>query len=100
MLAWIIVAPHQTDHVLKMKGQIEHLERLGAPISQELATDMILASPPSEYDQFLVNFNMHNMEKTITVHKAEKKQYILENPIPDEPESTATKARKDAYISM
>ncbi|KAL6582344.1 hypothetical protein OROMI_006358 [Orobanche minor] len=53
-------------HVLKMKGHIEHLERLGAPISQELATDMILASVPSEYDQFVVNFNMHNMEKTIT----------------------------------
>ncbi|KAL6508327.1 hypothetical protein OROHE_021869 [Orobanche hederae] len=53
-------------HVLKMKGHIEHLERLGAPISQELATDMILASLPLEYDQFVVNFNMHNMEKTIT----------------------------------
>ncbi|KAL6565027.1 hypothetical protein OROMI_016477 [Orobanche minor] len=53
-------------HVLKMKGHIEHLDRLGAPISQELATDMILASLPSEYDQFVVNFNMHNMDKTIT----------------------------------
>ncbi|KAL6557585.1 hypothetical protein OROMI_017935 [Orobanche minor] len=31
------------------------------------------------------------------VLKDEKTQYILEKSIPDEPESTATKAQKDAY---
>ncbi|KAM7502650.1 hypothetical protein LguiB_001554 [Lonicera macranthoides] len=31
-----------TPHVLKMIGYIDHLERLGTTISQELATDVIL----------------------------------------------------------
>ncbi|KAJ8748645.1 hypothetical protein K2173_008090 [Erythroxylum novogranatense] len=52
-------------HVLKMKSYIHHLEKLGAPVSQELATDLILASLTDEYDQFILNYNMHNMEKSI-----------------------------------
>ena len=31
-----------STHVLKIKGYIEHLYRLGFPLSQELATDLIL----------------------------------------------------------
>ncbi|KAJ8748419.1 hypothetical protein K2173_003056 [Erythroxylum novogranatense] len=52
-------------HVLKMKSYIHHLEKLGAPVSQELSTDLILASLTDEYDQFILNYNMHNMEKSI-----------------------------------
>ena len=52
-------------HVLNMKGYIDTLEKLGPPISRELATDLILTSLPSEYDQFVMNFNMHGMEKTL-----------------------------------
>ena len=52
-------------HVLKMKSHIDHLEKLGAPISQELATDLILQSLPSTFDQFVLNFNMNSLEKTI-----------------------------------
>ena len=55
-----------SPHVLKMKGYIDHLERLGFPISQELATDMILNSLPESYDQFVMNYNMNNMEKSIS----------------------------------
>ena len=55
-----------SPHVLKMKGYIDHLERLGFPISQELATDMILNSLPESYDQFVINYNMNNMEKSIS----------------------------------
>ena len=36
-------------HVLKMKGYIEHLDRLGFPLSQELETDLILNSFPDSY---------------------------------------------------
>ena len=36
-------------HVLKMKGYIKHLDRLGFPLSQELATDLILNSLPDSY---------------------------------------------------
>ena len=53
-------------HVMKMKGYIDHLERLGFPISQELVTDLILNSLPESYDQFVMNYNMNNMEKSIS----------------------------------
>ena len=52
-------------HVLKMKGLIDQLDKLGAPISHELATDLILGSLPESYDQFVMNYNMHHMEKSI-----------------------------------
>ena len=50
-----------STHVLKMKGYIDTFDKLGAVINRELATDLILASLPSEYDQFFMNFNMHGM---------------------------------------
>ena len=49
-----------------MKGLIDQLDKLGAPISYELATDLILGSLPESYDQFFMNYNMHHMEKSIT----------------------------------
>ena len=52
-------------HVLKMKGLINQLDKLGAPISHELATDLILGSLLESYDQFVMNYNMHHMEKSI-----------------------------------
>ena len=55
-----------SDHVLKMKGYIEHLDRLGFPLSQELATDLILNSLPDSYDQFVMNYNMNEMDKSIS----------------------------------
>ena len=52
-------------HVLKMKGLINQLDKLGAPISHECATDLILGSLPESYDQFFMNYNMNHMEKSI-----------------------------------
>ena len=52
-------------HVLKMKGLIDQLDKLGAPISHELATDLILGSLPESYDQFVMKYNMHHMDKSI-----------------------------------
>ncbi|KAJ9545085.1 hypothetical protein OSB04_024792 [Centaurea solstitialis] len=52
-------------HVLKMKAYIDQLERLGFPISQELATNFILSSLPSSYGPFVLNYHMNNLEKTI-----------------------------------
>ena len=49
-----------------MKGYNDHLERLGFPISLELATDLILNSLSDSYDQFVMNYNMSNMEKSIS----------------------------------
>ena len=48
-----------------MKGYLEHLDKLGLNIEQELAIDIILQSLPEAYDGFIMNFNMHSMEKTI-----------------------------------
>ena len=64
-------------HVLKMKGLIDQLDKLGAPISHELATDMILGSLPESYDQFVMNYNMHHMEKSIVETNIQKTNLVL-----------------------
>ncbi|KAJ9561600.1 hypothetical protein OSB04_006760 [Centaurea solstitialis] len=52
-------------HVMKMKRHLDHLERLGHPVPLQLATDTILNLLSDDYKQFVVNFNMNNMEKSI-----------------------------------
>ncbi|KAJ9551991.1 hypothetical protein OSB04_016036 [Centaurea solstitialis] len=54
-----------SDHVMKMKRHLDHLERLGHPVPLQLATDTILNSLSEDYSPFVVNYNMNNMEKTI-----------------------------------
>ena len=51
-----------SPHVIKMMGYIDNLAKLDCPISQELATDLILQSFPSN-DQFVMNYNL---TKTLT----------------------------------
>jgi hypothetical protein len=41
------------------------LEKLGYPVSQELATDFILASIPPSYGNSITNYHMHGAEKGI-----------------------------------
>ena len=62
MVAGSSVSPH----VLKMRGYLDHLEKIGLSISQELATDIILQTLPDAYDGIVMNYNMHNMEKMIS----------------------------------
>ena len=52
-----------SPHVLKMKGHLEHLDKLGLKIEQQLADDIILQSLPEAYDGFIMNFNIHSMDK-------------------------------------
>ncbi|KAJ9544316.1 hypothetical protein OSB04_024023, partial [Centaurea solstitialis] len=54
-----------SDHVMKMKRHLDHLERLGHPVPLQLATDTILNSLSEDYRPFVVNYNMNNMDKTI-----------------------------------
>ncbi|KAJ9547039.1 hypothetical protein OSB04_019582 [Centaurea solstitialis] len=54
-----------SDHVMKMKRHLDHLERLGHPVPLQLATDTILNSLSDDYKPFVVNYNMNNMEKSI-----------------------------------
>ena len=53
-------------HALKMKSYIDHLGRLGFPISPELGTDMILHSLPESFSQFVMNYNMSGVNKTLS----------------------------------
>ncbi|XP_071739851.1 uncharacterized protein [Rutidosis leptorrhynchoides] len=55
-----------SSYVLKMKSYIDLIERLGSSIGPELAIDLILNSLPKSYDQFVLNYNMNNWEKSIS----------------------------------
>ncbi|GJS37150.1 retrotransposon protein, putative, ty1-copia subclass [Tanacetum coccineum] len=52
-------------YVLKMKGYMEQLERLGYVLSQDLSVGLIMNSLTSDFVRFVRNYNMHNMRKTI-----------------------------------
>ncbi|NEY13665.1 hypothetical protein DDE04_09195, partial [Bifidobacterium pseudocatenulatum] len=52
-------------HVLKMIGYVETLGRLGFPLGQELATDLVLQSLPSSYSQFIMSYNMNDYNKPL-----------------------------------
>ncbi|GJW04149.1 zinc finger, CCHC-type containing protein [Tanacetum coccineum] len=51
-----------SSYLLKMKS---YLERLGYAIPNELGVSLILNSLNKDYDQFVQNYNMHSMGKTI-----------------------------------
>ena len=55
-----------SSHVLKMKSFVDQLGRLNAPLSNELATDVILSSLPKSYNQFVLNYNMNGWERTVS----------------------------------
>ncbi|XP_071709438.1 uncharacterized protein [Rutidosis leptorrhynchoides] len=55
-----------SSYVLKMKSYIDRLERLRSSIGPELAIDLILNSLPKSCDQFVLNYNMNNLEKSIS----------------------------------
>jgi hypothetical protein len=50
------------EHGLKMIGLIEKLAHLNVVMDNELYMDLILQSLPRSFDNFVMNFNMHNME--------------------------------------
>nr|GEV53971.1 hypothetical protein [Tanacetum cinerariifolium] len=54
-----------SQYVLKMKGYVEQLERLGYVLQQDLSVGLILNGLTSDFIGFVRNYNMHNMGKTI-----------------------------------
>src|SRR4051812_7852693 len=44
-------------HVLKMKGRLEHLNRLGLKIENEMAANVVLRSLPRSYAGFVMNYH-------------------------------------------
>ncbi|GJU84885.1 hypothetical protein Tco_1292431 [Tanacetum coccineum] len=52
-------------YVIKTKGYVEQLERLGYVLPQDLSVGLILNGLTSDFAGFVKNYNMHNMGKTI-----------------------------------
>nr|GEW00907.1 hypothetical protein [Tanacetum cinerariifolium] len=54
-----------SSYVLKMKGYIDNLKRLGHPVTLILGVSLILIGLRKEYDGFVQNYNIRSMGKTI-----------------------------------
>ncbi|KAL4272942.1 hypothetical protein GQ457_13G017820 [Hibiscus cannabinus] len=52
-------------HVIKMMGYIQTLEKLGFALNDELAIDVFLQSLTDRFNQFVLNFNMNEINKTL-----------------------------------
>ncbi|GJU48277.1 hypothetical protein Tco_1217832 [Tanacetum coccineum] len=69
-----------SSYVLKMKGYLDQLERLGFPMPKEVGVCFILNSLSKGYEQFVHNYNMYSMRKTISELHAMLK--LVEKGIP------------------
>ncbi|XP_074300620.1 uncharacterized protein LOC141631913 [Silene latifolia] len=56
---------HVSSHVINRIGYFDSLERLDARISQQLATDNVLQSLNPSYNYFILNYYMHNLDKSL-----------------------------------
>ncbi|GKA52162.1 zinc finger, CCHC-type containing protein [Tanacetum coccineum] len=54
-----------SSYLLKMKSYLDTLERLCYAMPKELGVSLILNFINKDYDQFVQNYNMHNMGKTL-----------------------------------
>jgi hypothetical protein len=52
-------------HVIKLQGYIQKLETLGVPFPAHFGTDMILKSLPPSFVGYVMNYNMHGMNKSL-----------------------------------
>ncbi|GKB61546.1 retrotransposon protein, putative, ty1-copia subclass [Tanacetum coccineum] len=53
------------EYVLKMKGYVEQLERLGYVLPEDIIVGLILNGLTKDFVEFVRNYNMHNMGMTI-----------------------------------
>ncbi|GJT88615.1 hypothetical protein Tco_1070332 [Tanacetum coccineum] len=82
-----------SSYLLKIKSYLDTLERLGYVMPNELGVSLILNSLNKNYDQFIQNYNMHSMGKTIAKLHAMLKLY--EKGIPKKTETPAVLAMSD-----
>ena len=54
-----------SEHVLKMSGHANKLHSLGIVIPNALGIYRVLQSLPPSYKNFVMNYNMQNMDKTL-----------------------------------
>jgi hypothetical protein len=52
-------------HVVKLQGYIQRLEALGVPFPVYFGTDMILKTLPPRFVGFVMNYNMHAMNRSL-----------------------------------
>ncbi|GJV04398.1 zinc finger, CCHC-type containing protein [Tanacetum coccineum] len=71
------------DYVLKMKGYVEQLERLGYMLPQDISVGLILNGLTKDFVGFVRNYNMHNMGKTIEERYADKLEQRLLQSVKD-----------------
>nr|GEZ89757.1 zinc finger, CCHC-type [Tanacetum cinerariifolium] len=83
-----------SSYVLKMKGYIENLERLGYPVTLCLGVSLILISLRKEYDGFVQNYNMHRMGKIVNELHAMLKLHEETLPKSNAPALNAIRAGK------
>ncbi|GJY21831.1 retrotransposon protein, putative, ty1-copia subclass, partial [Tanacetum coccineum] len=71
-----------SSYVLRMKGYIDNLERLGHPVTLGLAVSLILIGLRKEFDGFVQNYNMHSLGRLLTLHAMLKLHEQNLNPGP------------------
>jgi gag-polypeptide of LTR copia-type len=52
-------------HMLRMTSDVEQLEKLNSPLSKEFVTDVILNSLLPSYSNFIRNYHMLGMDKSL-----------------------------------
>ncbi|GKE36349.1 retrotransposon protein, putative, ty1-copia subclass [Tanacetum coccineum] len=85
-----------SSYHLKMKRYLDTLEHLGYAMPKELGVSLILNSLNKDYDQFVQNYNMHSMGKTLAELHAMLKLY--EKGIPKKAETLAMLAIHEGKI--
>ena len=53
-----------SEHILRMSGYSNRLAELGIALPQEAIIDRVLQSLPPSYKSFVMNYNMHGMNKS------------------------------------
>ncbi|GKE80706.1 hypothetical protein Tco_1550706 [Tanacetum coccineum] len=84
------------NYVLKMKGYVEQLERLGYVLPQYILVGLILNGLTKNFVEFVRNYNMHNMGKTIGEIHAMLIEY--EKGLPKKAETPRVMMIKDGKI--
>ncbi|GKA94278.1 hypothetical protein Tco_0816316 [Tanacetum coccineum] len=84
--------------LLKIKSYLDTLEHLGHAMLNELGVSLILNSINKVYDQFVQNYNMHSMGKTIAKLHAMLK--LHEKCIPKKAETLVVLAIREAWLVL
>nr|GEV31217.1 hypothetical protein [Tanacetum cinerariifolium] len=87
-----------SSYLLKMKSYLDTLERLGYAMPNELGVSLILNSLNKDYDQFVQNYNMHIMGKTLAELHAMLK--LHEKGIPKNAETLTVLAIREEKDSI